>query len=1019
MVRPLTPGGTAGVGRYPFVGRGRELGRLLDTIRTPPAVALVEGEAGAGKSRLVAEAAAVLRAEGRPVLTGLCHPLREPSPYGPLADALDKAVPWLGDTALPQAAAPLVRLLPALADRLPRGSGGAGRHRAGPPDLLAAVRALLRMLGPAVLVVEDLQWADDASRDLLLLLARDLPEQLSLVLTHRTEDLPAGRLPLGSAYRRPPGTAGATLHLRPLTVADVRELATAALGGPVTGALVAALHERSQGLPLVLEEDLAMLDETEPGRLVPPGPGAAGDAARLRGAAVPRGLREAVSERIAALSPPGAAIAEAAAVLAGPADEPALVEVAGLDPESGGRGLVEALRGALLREADGHRYAFRHPLAARTVYELVPLPRRLRLHRRAVAVLERSAPAPRARLAHHRLALGDRAAWLEQAEEAAAEAAGDGDPATAVTLLCGILGRPGLDPDRYDRAALALARLAADGLGRGVDTARLRGLLELPDLPAAARGAVRLALGLVLLDRDGDRTGTTELLTAVPDLADHPEPAARAALALALDETEPPDRSREWLERAEKALDADVGVSPDICAGADASPGPDAGPGPHVGPGRGSDTSVGPDISAGPDVDASPGPDTGARAAVLTTRLTLRCGRGDPSAWPLLDRLPRDGEDVEARRRTARALGDAGDAATELGHDLRASALLAESVRLAALADTPVLALHGRAGLLRLDLLAGRWDDLAERFDALADDALAAGCPDLARPDAERSLALGLLSAVRGRSGHALHHLARPEAAAHRPTAPVALRTAAGRASVLLARGGPQEAMAAAEPAVALLRRGATWPKATGLVPVAVEAALACGDRAFAESLAADAEQALRGLDTPAADAELHLARGLLLLDAEPGSAAGHFAAARRAWRSIGRPYDAARATERNGAALSHTDRSEAAAVLAEAVDGYARLGAEGDLSRCRRLAHELGLSRAPSPGRRGYGDRLSPREQQVAGLLAARATNQHIATALRLSPRTVENHVASVLRKLRTTRKSVSVALDRTAAAE
>lgn len=118
MARPPTPEETAGAGAYPHVGRGPELGRLLDTIRRPPAVALVEGEAGAGKSRLVAEAASVLRAEGRPVLTGFCHPLREPSPYGPLTDALDKAEPSLGDTVLHRAAAP-----PATkADRPPRGS---------------------------------------------------------------------------------------------------------------------------------------------------------------------------------------------------------------------------------------------------------------------------------------------------------------------------------------------------------------------------------------------------------------------------------------------------------------------------------------------------------------------------------------------------------------------------------------------------------------------------------------------------------------------------------------------------------------------------------------------------------------------------------------------------------------------------------------------------------------------------------------------------------------------------------
>ncbi|MFJ1704914.1 ATP-binding protein [Kitasatospora sp. NPDC088346] len=59
-----------------FVGRERELDLLLSAVRRPPAVVLVEGEAGIGKSRLIAEASAVLAREGRPVLAGFCHPLR-------------------------------------------------------------------------------------------------------------------------------------------------------------------------------------------------------------------------------------------------------------------------------------------------------------------------------------------------------------------------------------------------------------------------------------------------------------------------------------------------------------------------------------------------------------------------------------------------------------------------------------------------------------------------------------------------------------------------------------------------------------------------------------------------------------------------------------------------------------------------------------------------------------------------------------------------------------------------------
>ncbi|MFH8840653.1 ATP-binding protein [Streptomyces sp. NPDC017868] len=280
MVRALAPCGTAALGRNPHTGRGREPDRLLDTVRRPPAVVLVEGEAAAGKSRLVAEVAAVPCTEGRPVLAGLCHPLREPFPYGPPADALDKAAAWLGDTALPPAAAPLVRPLPALADRLPRASAGAGQRRTGPPELLVAARALLRVLGPTGLVVEDLQGADDASRDLLLLLARDLPEQPSLVLTHRTEDLPPGRFPLDPACRHPPGAVGAARPggRRAATARRARTPRPARSGlGADRGALPARCRDRRAAAVLG-----GPADEHVPATAPRPGLPAARRRARLR-----------------------------------------------------------------------------------------------------------------------------------------------------------------------------------------------------------------------------------------------------------------------------------------------------------------------------------------------------------------------------------------------------------------------------------------------------------------------------------------------------------------------------------------------------------------------------------------------------------------------------------------------------------------------------------------------------------------------------------------------------------------
>ncbi|MGW6915630.1 ATP-binding protein [Kitasatospora sp. NPDC054939] len=176
-----------------FAGREREMRELLGAVsQARPAVVLVEGEAGIGKSRLVAEASARLEAEGLRVLAGGCHPLREPLAYGPVVDALRRIGPWLPPVEeLGASAGALAPLLPDLAGALPEpppeplpGSSGSGMQRF---RVVSGVRALLEAVAPAVLVVEDLHWADAATRELLLLLARDMPTDSALVLTYRAE----------------------------------------------------------------------------------------------------------------------------------------------------------------------------------------------------------------------------------------------------------------------------------------------------------------------------------------------------------------------------------------------------------------------------------------------------------------------------------------------------------------------------------------------------------------------------------------------------------------------------------------------------------------------------------------------------------------------------------------------------------------------------------------------------------------------------------------------------------------
>ncbi|MGW2544462.1 response regulator transcription factor, partial [Kitasatospora sp. NPDC001574] len=108
-------------------------------------------------------------------------------------------------------------------------------------------------------------------------------------------------------------------------------------------------------------------------------------------------------------------------------------------------------------------------------------------------------------------------------------------------------------------------------------------------------------------------------------------------------------------------------------------------------------------------------------------------------------------------------------------------------------------------------------------------------------------------------------------------------------------------------------------------------------------------------------------------------------------------------------AARTRTDPDETAARLAAPIAAFERLGAASDAARCHRLLRELGLKNVNPLGRTGYGNRLSPREEQIRDLLATGATNKDIANALFLSVRTVENHVSRVLAKLGTTRTDLT----------
>ncbi|MDY0815876.1 AAA family ATPase [Kitasatospora purpeofusca] len=1022
MNRPSPP--TAPEGAAPgavFVGRVGELARLTDALARPPVVLLVEGEAGSGKSRLVAEAVRALHARPgsgtaargtaqdgtptapggalprRPVLLGRCHPLREPEPFGPVVDALRDAAALLPPPGeLPPSTGALRLVLPDLAAQLPAAPPDGGTLLSARRLLAQGVRALLTALDAPVLVVEDLQWADDATLDLLVRLARDLPPRLALVVTYRPEDLPPGTPAPGAAFRpapartgghgtgghgtgEGPGAVGAPVRLErlaPLDEREVAELARSVLGPAATPELARVLHERSQGLPLAVEEDLRALAERAAASPDRPsndrpsnertggtgGRAATGDlAAVLAGTEVPRGLRDAVTERLARLGGDGAAVVAAAAVVGVPADEELLTAVAGLDAGAGADGLTEALHAGVLRETAPDRYAFRSPSARQVAHGRVAGPRRRVLHQRAVAALGTREPRPLARIAEHTLAMGDRPAWQDLAQAAADQAAALGDPGGARRMLRGLLDEPDLDPRRRGRAALALARLAADDVDPAASVQVLSGMVADPRLPVADRGEIRLALGFLMAVHSGNRAGFDRIRESLEELEERPVRAARAMVAIAMDERDGAGRrSGEWLARAEGLL------------------------------------------AANPDEDVA--------AAVRATSLTFQARDGDPAVWDRLDELPRDSERPEVMRQTTRALYNAGEIAIELGYDRRSANLLEESRRLARLTGIPYLECYSRLALIRLDMLAGRWDVVEPRFARLG-----AEFDDLAMAGAERSLLFGRLSAGRGRLALAREEFEIAARFGQRESqVTVALRAAAGLGGLQLLEGDTAGAAGTVGPALATARQADAWARTAELLPVAVEALLATGGRAEAGEVTEEATESLTDRDAPAVTAALHLARGLLLdADGDP-EAAEAFTRARDHWQDIGRPYEAARADERIAAVLAARDRARAAERMAAAERVYLELGATTDTARCRKLRRDLDLGGIGSPGRRGYGKRLSPRERQVAELLAQGTGNQDIAQALFLSPRTVEHHVANVLAKLGTGRAGTAQALAR-----
>jgi len=505
------------IGREPqLAGLRRILTRARDGTG---GVALIVGEAGVGKSRLLRAMTDEARASGFFVLSGACFEAERSIPYAPLLDLVrlfaGAASPAVVAHVLAPAASELVTIFPELGPLLP----DAASNPTVDPETnkrrlfhaLAQVITTLARTQPVLVTFEDVHWSDDATLELVFHLARSHSTRpVVIALTYRGEEAGPQLTRLVADLER--ARVVSELPVERLGRGDVGAMLQAIFGPRDTlgDEFLHLLHGLTEGNPFFVEETLKSLI-------------VGGDLARTGGAwharplervRVPKTAVEAVRRRLAALTIPARDVASTAAV-AGRRFDFRLLQTLTHHDEKALLALVKELIAAqLVVEESAERFAFRHALTREAIYAELLARERVALHREVAAALERqhahALDGVVEALAYHSWEAGDWPRAADYAARAGVHAAALSAPREAVAHLDRAFTaseRAGVEPTLGCYLARGSANETLGEFQRANDD--FHGLLERARAAGDARAEweALYALGKLWAARDYERAG--------------------------------------------------------------------------------------------------------------------------------------------------------------------------------------------------------------------------------------------------------------------------------------------------------------------------------------------------------------------------------------------------------------------------------------------------------------------------------------------------------------------------------